>query len=75
MIGLKPTAAQINKADIAPAACVGQRAADRAGCWPLQPPAPCAGRHTLRRANVSVSAKTRERRRGTELPRLELKHD
>ena len=28
-----------------------------------------------RRRNVSVSAKTRERRRGTELPRFEVEHD
>src|SRR5215469_2539263 len=33
----------------------------------------CAGKHAHRRTSVSVSAKSRERRRGTEFPTLEVR--
>jgi len=60
-------------ADIAPAAGACQRAADRAGCRP--PAARALRRQARRRTNVRVSATTRERRRGTELPRFQARHD
>src|SRR5215472_4514264 len=44
-----------------------------AGCWPPSRPRAAQGTHTP--PNVSVSAKSRERPRGLEFPRLEVKHD
>jgi hypothetical protein len=48
----------------------------RPGRLPATPAAcGCAAGMHCARTNVSVSAKTRDRRRGTEVPSFELKHD